>query len=66
MIRIGFTALAAAFMLGACAQPDIPSRLDSSDTFYSGFGPADSYTPRPVGARANNDLMRFSTMSMVH
>lgn len=62
--HIGFAAFGAAMVLGACTPPDITSRLDSSDTLYSGFESADSYTPRPVGARAENDFMRFSTMGV--
>lgn len=64
MTRFGLTALAAAMVLGACTPPDITSRMDNADTLYSGFDSADSYTPRPVGARADNDFMRFSTMGM--
>ena len=64
MTRIGFVALGAAMLLGACTPPDITSRLDSSDTLYSGFETAESYTPRPVGARSDNDFMRFSTMGV--
>jgi hypothetical protein len=51
--------------LGACSLPEITSRSDSSDTLYSGFESADSYTPRPIGTRSENDFMRFSTMSLV-
>ena len=65
MKRIQLAALGAAMMLGACTPPEITSRMDSADTLYSGFETADSYTPRPVGARADNDMMRFSTMSLV-
>lgn len=65
MTRIYLAALGAAMMLGACTPPEITSRMDSADTLYSGFDSADSYTPRPVGARADNDMMRFSTMSLV-
>ncbi|MCF2906542.1 hypothetical protein L0666_16230 [Octadecabacter sp. CECT 8868] len=66
MTRNCLTALSAALLLGACTPPEITSRLDTSDTLYSGFEPANSYTPAPVGARAENDFMRFSTMSMPH
>jgi len=38
--------------------------MDSSDTLYSGFEGAENYTPRPIGARAENDFMRFSTMGV--
>ena len=65
MTRIYLAALGAAMMLGACTPPEITSRMDSADTLYSGFETADSYTPRPIGARADNDLVRFSTMSLV-
>ncbi|WP_296420066.1 hypothetical protein, partial [Pseudooctadecabacter sp.] len=61
MTRTAAAALLAAVTLGACAPQDIPSRLDSGDTLYSGFETADAYTPVPVGARADNDFMRFST-----
>lgn len=54
----------AASMLGACASPDIASRLDSNPTLNTGFEAAEAYTPEPVGARAANDMMRFSTMSI--
>jgi hypothetical protein len=65
MTRIHLAALGAAMLLGACAPPEITSRMDSTDTLYSSFETADSYTPRPIGARADNDMMRFSTMSLV-
>lgn len=65
MTRFGIAAFGAAMILGACTPPEITSRMDSSDTLYSGFESADSYTPRPVGARAENDFMRFSTQSLV-
>ena len=64
MTRFSIAALGAAMVLGACTPPDITSRLDSSDTLFSGFEAADAYTPRPVGARAENDFMRFSTMGV--
>ena len=64
MTRIGIAALGAAMVLGACSPPEITSRMDSSDTLYSGFEAADAYTPRPIGARAENDFMRFSTMGV--
>lgn len=64
MTRISITAIGAAMTLGACTPPDITSRLDSSDTLYSGFEAAESYTPRPVGTRADNDFLRFSTMGV--
>jgi hypothetical protein len=64
MTRIGLLALSAGMFLGACSQPEITSRLDSSDTLYSGFEDAESYTPRPIGTRSKNDFMRFSTMSL--
>lgn len=64
MTRNGLVALGAAIVLGACSPPEITSRADSSETLYSGFESAESYTPRPIGARADNDFMRFSTMSM--
>ena len=65
MTRISFAALGAAMFLGACTPPDITSRMDSRDTLYSGFEAPDNYTPEVIGARADNDFMRFSTMSMV-
>jgi len=64
MTRMSLAALGAAMVLGACSPPEITSRLDSSDTLYSGFETAESYTPRPIGARAENDFLRFSTMGM--
>ncbi len=64
MTRMSLAALGAAMILGACTPPEITSRLDSADTLYSGFEPAESYTPRPVGARAENDFLRFSTMGV--
>jgi len=64
MTRLSMTALCAAMLLGACTPPEITSRMDSSDTLYSGFESADAYTPRPIGARAENDFMRFSTMGV--
>ncbi len=66
MTRIGCLALGAGVFLGACSPPDIASRSDSSDTLFSSFDDADNYTPRPIGARTENDFMRFSTMSLVH
>ena len=57
-------AVAAVVLLGACTPPHVTSRMDTNDTFYSGFDSRESYTPEVVGARANNDFMRFSTMSM--
>jgi hypothetical protein len=65
MTRIGLLALGAAMVLGACTPPEITSRSDGSDTLFSGFEGAESYTPRPIGARAENDFMRFSTMALV-
>ena len=64
MTRIRFVALGAAMMLGACTPPEITSRLDTNDTLYSGFESAESYTPRPVGTRADNDFLRFSTVGV--
>ena len=63
MTRNACAAILAAVTLGACSPPEITSRLDSSETF-SGFEPAEAYTPRPIGARAENDFMRFSTMGI--
>jgi hypothetical protein len=65
MTRIGLLVLGAGMFLGACSLPEITSRSDSSETLYSGFESADSYTPRPIGTRSENDFMRFSTMSLV-
>ena len=65
MTRISIAALGAAMILGACTPSEIASRMDSSDSLYSGFEAAESYTPRPVGSRSENDFMRFSTMSLV-
>ena len=64
MTRMSMAALGAAMVLGACSPPEITSRSDSTDTLYGGFEAADNYTPRPVGARAENDFMRFSTMGV--
>ena len=64
MTRFSIAALGAAMILGACAPPEITSRMDSADTLYSGFEAAEAYTPSPVGARAQNDFMRFSTMGI--
>lgn len=64
MIRIYVVALGAAMLLGACSPPEITSRLDTDSGFGSGFADADSYTPRPIGARAKNDFLRFSTMGI--
>lgn len=64
MTRLSFAALGAVILLGACTPPDITSRLNNSDTFLSGFDGRDAYVPAPVGARAENDFMRFSTMSL--
>ncbi len=66
MTRIGMAALGAAMVLGACTPPEITSRMDNSDTLLSGFESAESYTPRPVGTRAENDFLRFSTMGVAH
>lgn len=63
MTRFCFAALCAV-MVSACTPPDITSRMDNSDTLYSGFATADNYTPTPVGSRADNDFMRFSTMGV--
>jgi hypothetical protein len=65
MTRISFVALAAAMYLSACTPADISSRMNSWDTLYSGFETLDDYKPEVVGARAENDFMRFSTMSMI-
>ncbi len=65
MTRISLAAFGAAIILGACTPPEITSRLDSNDTFNSGFSGPDSYVPVPVGSRSENDFMRFSTMSLV-
>lgn len=62
MTKLGLAALGAAMALGACTPPEITSRADTNQTFNSGFETAESYTPRPVGTRAENDFMRFSTM----
>lgn len=64
MTRMSMAALGAVMIFGACTPPDITSRMDSSETLYSGFEAADNYTPRPVGARSENDFMRFSTMGV--
>lgn len=64
MTRIGMAALGAVMVLGACSPPDLAARMDSSDTLMSGFAGAESYTPRPIGNRAENDFMRFSTMGL--
>ena len=64
MTRISLAVLGAVMVLGACSPPEIASRMDSGDTLNSGFEAAESYTPRPIGTRSENDFMRFSTMSM--
>ncbi len=64
MTRFGMAAVFAAMALGACTPPEITSRFDTNDTLNSGFADAESYTPRPVGTRSENDFMRFSTMSV--
>lgn len=51
-------------ILGACTPPEIASRLDTQGALNSGFEPADAYGPEVAGMRADNDFMRFSTMSM--
>ena len=66
MTRISIVALGAAMVLGACTPPEIASRLDSSETLYSGFEAAENYTPRPIGTRSENDFLRFSTMGIAH
>lgn len=62
MTRFGIAAIGAAIALSACASPEITSRADTAESLYLGFGAAESYTPRPIGARSQNDFMRFSTM----
>lgn len=64
MTRISVTALGVVMVLGACTPPEITSRLDTSDTLNTGFSKAEAYTPSPVGARAQNDFMRFSTQGV--
>ncbi len=64
MTRISMAALGAVVILGACTPPEITSRMDSADTLYSGFESAESYTPRPIAGRQDNDFMRFSTQSL--
>lgn len=64
MTRFRVAAFCAAMTLGACTPPEITSRLDSSDTLYSGFEPAESYTPRAIGSRSDNDFLRFSTLGV--
>jgi hypothetical protein len=66
MVLIELLALGAGMFFGACFPPEITSRSDSTDTLYSSFGNAESYTPRPTETRIENDFMRFSTMSLVH
>jgi len=61
MKRFLFTAISAVSLLGACAPQEITSRLDTGDTLYSGFEPAEAYTPAPIGSRSDNDFLRFST-----
>lgn len=65
MVRFGFVALWAALVLGACTPSEITSRMDTRDELYPRFETPDNYTPDVVGARADNDFMRFSTMSMI-
>jgi hypothetical protein len=62
-------AICAVTALGACASPEIASRMDTHDMMYSGFDGSDTaarapYGPEVAGARADNDFMRFSTLSM--
>lgn len=64
MTRFCLAALGAVISLGACTPPEIASRLDSTDTLYSSFEAPGDYTPEPIGSRADNGLMRFSTMSL--
>lgn len=64
MTRFAMVALCAAMTLGACASPDITSRLDTSETLFGRFETTDSYTPRPIAGRTDNDFMRFSTMGL--
>lgn len=64
MTRYGLAALGAAMALGACTPPEITSRADTYETLNSGFATAQDYTPSPVGARSENDFMRFSTMGL--
>lgn len=64
MTRMSLAALGAAIALSACTPPEIASRMDSNDTLNSGFASAESYTPRVVGSRSQNDFMRFSTQGL--
>jgi len=66
MIRMSVAAFIAATMLGACARPDITSRMDTRNTLFSGFEDVDSYTPTPIGTRSENDFLRFSTMGVTY
>jgi hypothetical protein len=52
MVRIELLALGAGMFVGACSPPEITSRSDSTDTLYSSFGDAESYTPDRLGRAA--------------
>lgn len=66
MKRISIAALVAVSVLGACATPELPGRMATGDMTSTGPVWDESYTPEVVGARAENDFMRFSTMSIPH
>lgn len=65
MTKFVYMALGASLLLSACGTVEVASRLDSSETLYSGFQEAgQTYMTEPVGARLDNDFMRFSTLSV--
>ncbi|KPP84227.1 MAG: hypothetical protein HLUCCA08_01815 [Rhodobacteraceae bacterium HLUCCA08] len=64
MKPVSFAALVAVAGLSACTGPEIPGRMDSGRILAP--GPVyEEYVPQVVGARSANDVMRFSTMSLV-
>ena len=69
MTRYTLVAFCAVTALGACGSPEIASRMDNRGMLFPGFDGSDTatsspYVPEIVGARADNDFMRFSTLSM--
>lgn len=66
MTRIGMLAIVAALGMGACAPVEVTSRMETSGTLFGAFDARESYRPEVIGSRAENDMMRFSTMSLAH
>jgi len=64
MKRLICVAVLAAASLTACAAPEVPSRMATDGRFFDRFETPDAYMPQVIGARAENDFMRFSTMSV--